>query len=145
MANFSSKTEGTWFYFDDMNHSLGGICLRELSPDESERIDKITTKKKKKPVRGSLMEVSTTNTIMASRLTWDYCITDWANIQLDDDDVPCDTDNKVKMMKIIDFAKFVGDCVTELVENNKSIEEAKLKNSGTSSSGKKKSPTVKDV
>lgn len=143
MPNFSSKNSGQWYYFDDSNPDVGGICLRELSADEANRIEKLTVKHKRKPIRGVMVDVPEEDTKTASRLTWDYCIVDWNNIQLDGQTVECNSENKSKMMKCTDFAKFIGDCITELVETNKTLEEARAKNSESSSSGKSKSQAVR--
>ena len=145
MPDFSSKNEGRWFYFDDVDPNLGGVCLRELSTAEAANIEKTTVKIKRKPLRGNMMEVRDENTQLASKLTWDYCITDWKNVQLDSNNMECNAENKSKMMRCTDFAKFIGDCVEELVEINKTLTEARLKNSGTSSSGKLKNQIVKPV
>ena len=55
------------------------------------------------------------------------------------------TENKVKMMKVIDFVKHVVDSLNELVDINKSLEEARLKNSGSSSNGSSENQTVTSV
>lgn len=144
MPNFSSKNEGTWFYFDE-DESLGGVCLRELDPDEFNRIEKITVKHKKRVMRGVLVDDVKTDEKLASRLRWDYCITDWKNISLDGQELKCTTDNKVKMMNVSDFVKHVADSLGELVENNQSLQEARVKNSESSSNDSSKSRTAKDA
>jgi len=83
-----------------------------------------------------MVDVTEKNTEMETRLIWDYCIVDWKNVQLDGEDVPCTTENKVKLMKqCLDFAKFVTTCIDELAETNKALEEARLKNSESTSNG----------
>ena len=142
MIDFSSSNEGTWFLFNEENKEAGGICLRELGTEEAARIEKLTIKHKRKPVRGVVVDVIEENSKLATRLTWDYCIVAWKNIQLDGKEVECNTENKVKLMGCTDFAKFMGDCITELVETNKTLEEARAKNSMSSSSGKHKNQAV---
>lgn len=145
MPNFSTKNEGVWFYFDKEHPDLGGICLRELTSEEAARIDKITVKHKRKVVRGAMVDVPEEDAKTATRLTWDYCITDWKNIQLDGEDMECNTENKVKMMNCIGFAKFMGDCITDLIGANKAIEEARVKNLQSSSSGRLRSQAAMSV
>ena len=145
MPNFSSKNEGVWFFFDTDNESLGGVCLRELNPDEYNRIEKITVKHRKRIMRGVLVDDAQTDDKLASRLRWDYCITAWNNISLDGQVLECTTDNKVKMMNVSDFVKHVADSLGELVETNQSLQEARVKNSESSSNDSSKSRTVKAV
>lgn len=142
MPNFSSKNPGTWFYFDPDNEALGGVCLRELSSDEFEKIQRLTVKTKKKVKRGVVMEDKQVDEKLASKMRWDYCIVDWKEVSLDGQLLECNTENKVKMMKVIDFVKHVVDSLNILVDENKSIQEAALKNSQSSSDGSLKSPTV---
>ena len=145
MADFSSKKQGTWFFFDMDNESLGGIQIRLLSPVEEERIERLTVKKKQKPVRGMMMETRTVDEKMKNRLTYDEWIVDWKNISRDGKSVSCNIENKMSMMEITDFARFVVDGVLSLSETNETIEKAKVKNLESSSDGKKQSPSAKDV
>jgi hypothetical protein len=145
MPNFDSKNEGVWFYFDPENESVGGVCLRELTPEENLRIEKLTTKTKRKFTRGQLVEDTRVDEKLTWRLRWDYCIVDWSNVSLDGHPLECDTDNKVKMMNVTDFIKFVVEALNELVDSNKVLEEARVKNSGSSSSGNSESPTAESV
>lgn len=142
MPNFKSENPGTWFYFDPDDESQGGVCLRELSTDEYEKIEKLTIKTSRKFKRGQWVEDKKEDTRLASRLRWSYCITDWKNVSLDGKELECNSINKTKMMKVIDFVKHVVDALNELVDTNKSLEEARLKNSESSSNDKLKSPTV---
>lgn len=145
MPQFSSKNEGQWFYFDPSNEDLGGVCLRELSTEEHTRIEKLTIKHKKKIMRGVLVDDATTNEKLESKLRWDYCITGWKEVVLDNQSLECNSENKVKMMKVTDFVKFVADSLGEIVDTNKALEEARLKNSESSSSDSSKNLTAKTV
>lgn len=142
MPNFELENPGTWFYFND-DESQGGICLRELSIDENDNIEKLTVKKKKKFKRGIAYDDIKTDEKLARKLQFDYCIVDWKNVQVNGQDLECNSDNKTKITRSIDFTKFFADCISELSDMNKSLEKAKLKNSGSSSNGKQESPTVK--
>lgn len=145
MPDFSSKNEGTWFYFDPDREELGGVCLRELSTDEHERIEKLTVKHRKKFKRGIAYDDIETDDKLASKLRWDWCITDWKEVSLDGIALECTADNKVKMMKIIDFVKHVANSIEMLTEINKSLEEARAKNSGSSSEDSSKNRTAKSA
>jgi len=145
MPNFKSENPGTWFYFNPDNESAGGVCLRELSVDEVDRIERLTVKTKKKVSRGVVVEDKKEDTKMASRLRWDFCIVDWSEVSLDGKQLECTTENKVKMMKVTDFVKFIVDSLNELVEANESIEKARLKNSKSSSDGSLESPTAESA
>lgn len=145
MTNFSSKNEGTWFYFDIKDESLGGIKLRLLSPKEEDNIERLTVKKKQVPKRGMIMETKTTDEKMKNRMTYDGWIMDWADVSLDGGPMSCNTENKMKMMEITDFARFVVDSVLTLTETNKTIDEARVKNLSPSSTGRKPSQIANDA
>jgi len=135
MANFSSKNEGTWFWFDEDNHDEGGVCLRELSGDEYEKIERMTVKTKKKIKRGVAFDAVTVDEKLASRMRWDYCIVNWKNLQVDSVDIECTVENKVKMVNITNFIKFIGPAIEELSETNEAIDEARLGNLKSTSDG----------
>ena len=109
MPNFSSQNPGTWFYYNPDDESQGGVCLRELSTDEYEKIERLTVKKKKKFKHGVTFDDIQENKVLASKLRWEYCITDWKKTELDGQELECNAENKVKMMKVIDFVKHVVD------------------------------------
>ncbi len=135
MPEFSSANEGTWFYFDSGNEALGGVCLRELSTDENLRIEQMTVKKRKKVKRGVVYDDPDVNDKLASKMRWDFCITGWKEVALDGQQLECNVENKVKMMKVIDFVKHVVTSLDKLVDSNKSLEEARVKNLPPSSNG----------
>lgn len=135
MIDFSSKNEGKWFYFNEDDHTQGGVCLRELGIEEAKRIEKLTVKHKRKPHAGRMQETTDVDTKTASYMTWDYCITEWSGVSLDGKEMECIGVNKQAMMKITDFCKFVTDAIEELVSVNDTLEEARSKNSESSLSG----------
>ena len=135
---FTSENSGKWFWFNGKDESDGGICLRVLSIDESRRIDKVTTTKKFKPIRGQVTEIKTVDDEMRDRLVWDYCIVDWKDIKLDGKELKPSAETKVAMMRSNTFATFFLDKVTELNEDNEISIEQLEKNSKASSSGSTK-------
>jgi len=136
MANFGSKNDGKWFYFDEENEDAGGVCLRILSTDAYADIEKLTVKQGK-PIfhKGQKFDNPVVNEKLASKMRWRYCIVDWKNVQIDGQDVECNDENKAKLIKVNDFISFVATCLEELTETNDALEEARVKNSETSSSG----------
>jgi len=125
MANFSIKNEGTFFYFDPSNEELGGVCLRELSVDESNNITKKTTTKTRKPIRGQLVDVKEVDEDLAQKLTFQYCIISWEKVELDGEPIECNAIGKTKLMRSLDFVKFVSACLEQLTEKNATIEQAR--------------------
>ncbi len=128
MINFKTENKGTWFYFNENNHDAGGVCLRELSSDEVDGIERITVRTKKKFKRGVAYDDVSTDKKLAAKLTWRYAIVDWKGVSIDGAIAECNDDNKDKVMKIADFVKFAVDCLEKLSEENKSLEEARVKN-----------------
>ena len=145
MPKFSSENEGTWFWFDEDNQDAGGVRLRELSTKEHQRIERTTVKHRKKFSHGAAYDDLEVDEKLASRMRWDYTIVDWKEIELDGVKLECTKENKVKMMNVTDFVKFFVDSMEVLVETNKPLEEARLKNSGSSSSGNAENQTAKRV
>ena len=142
MPQFSSANEGTWFNYVPEDESLGGVCLRELTTEEQDRIERMTTKKRKKFRRGIAYDDIEVDEKLASKMRWDFCITGWKETRLDGQQLECTTDNKVKMMNVTDFVKHVVDSLETLVDANKSLEEIRVKNSGSSSNGNADQPVA---
>lgn len=136
MANFTIKDEGIWFFFDDTDHSQGGVKLRLLTPLEEDAIDRKVTKVSQKPHRGMMMEHRKTNSALRNELLYTKWIMDWKDIILDGTEMECNHKNIMLMMtKVTLFARFVLDKILDLGEDNAITEEARVKNSETSSSG----------
>lgn len=137
MPFFDIESKGQWFYFDPNNEALGGVCLRAPTAEETERIEKLTVTVKKKFKRGVWREDKTTDTKLASKLMWDFCIVGWKQVVLERDAPPadCTKENKVKAVKNWEFLRFCNEHLDELMEADTALEEARVKNSETSSSG----------
>jgi len=135
MLNFDNKNEGKWFYAVDGDEKSGGVCLRVLSPEKYQEIQKLTTKTKKKVKRGVAYDEVTTNERLESKLRWNYCIVNWTDIQLNGEPVECTKENKVELCKSVQFLSWIADCLEKLTEENNVLEEARLKNSEGSSNG----------
>jgi len=135
MADFSSKNQGTWFYFDEARPELGGVCLRELSFDQAKIINRETTKTQRRFDGMQWRDDKIVDEDKATDLTYAYCILDWKDVSLDGIPLECTLANKIKAMKSLDFAKFVLDCLTQIRGKNVAIEAARLKNSESTLSG----------
>jgi len=142
MANFSTSNSGTQFHFNEEHPGLGGICVRLLAPDEAKRIERECTKLDKTVVGGQVVESKKVNDKLESELIYNYCIVDWTNVLLDGNPISCTIQNKIVMMRCLDFARFVGDCIRKLAIQNKAIDEAQLKNSESTSDGLTQNQTV---
>ncbi len=136
MIDFKSKNEGTWFYFDEENPDFGGVCLRLPTSAEYEEIQGITVHPGKPDYhRGVRYETEKTNKKLQAKLSLRKFIVDWKDVSLDGEKLECNNDAKEKMIKIQDFQLFIGDCIEKLVEGNKTIEAARLKNLKDSADG----------
>lgn len=138
MINFNSKNEGVWFYFDEDNQDLGGVCLRMPTADEYDSIRSLTVKPGKPDYyRGQRYETEKTNEKLSQKLSIRKLIVDWKGVGLDGNIMECNDDNKEKMMNLPnpDFRLFIGECSEKLVDGNKTIEEARAKNLNASPSG----------
>jgi len=136
MIDFKSDNSGTWFYFDDNNPDLGGICLVLPTSADYDAIKKLTVRPGKPDYhRGQRYETEVTNEKLSEKLSLRKFIVDWKGVSLNGIPVKCTDENKEKLMKVNDFRIFVGDCIGKLTESNKTIEAARLKNLETSADG----------
>ena len=143
MIDFNSKNEGTWFYFDEENPDLGGVCLRLPTSAEYEEIRGITVHAGKPDYhRGVRYETEKINQKLQTKLSLRKFIVGWKDVSLDGEELECNNDTKEKMIKIQDFQLFIGDCIEKLVEGNKTIEAARLKNFESSVDGDSESGGV---
>ncbi len=137
MPFFDIESKGQWCYFDPKHEELGGVCLRAPTAEVTESIEKMTVTVKKKFKRGVWREDKTTDTQLASKLMWDFCIVDWKQVVLVKDTPPadCTKENKSRAVKNWEFLRFVNDKLDELMEADDAIEEARVKNLKDSSDG----------
>ena len=124
MARFREDT-GTWIDLVEGQPEKGSICLKELTIEEIEEIDKITIRTKKKAVRGIPYDQEKINRPLARKLRMKKAIVDWKGIYLDDDaeEAECNDDNRVKIMKSLDFLKILTKLLEDLFETNKALED----------------------
>jgi len=133
--NFDSKDEGQWFYFDNTNHHFGGVKLRLLTPEEEDLIEEATTTVVRKPIRGLMTDDRKVNTKEKNDMCYRRWIVDWSDISLDGKNLQCNDANKITMMKVTKFARFVIDKIVDLGDVDTIAREARLKNLKTTSDG----------
>jgi len=136
MIDFKSDVKGIWFYFDKDNHDLASVCLRKATFSDYDEIRNLTvTPGKNDYHKGARYETEEINEKLQRKLSFRKAIVDWKGISLNGKVLDCTDDNKDKMMEFPDFRDFVGDCIIELSESNKTLEAARLKNSPSSANG----------
>lgn len=136
MPNFSCDNVGTWFHFDPANETLGGVCLKTITPEELRRIEQMTVRHRKKIKRGIAYDDPEVNEKLADELRWDFCIVGWKEISIGGQPAECTKENKLKLMNgSEDFRKFIGSSLETLNETNRTLEEARAKNLEISSNG----------
>jgi hypothetical protein len=133
MINFENNGEGKWFQVEPGTDECGSFKFRTVSVEEYEKIEKITVRTKKKVKRGIAYDDVTIDERLAAKMRWDYIIMDWKNVLIEGKVAKCDAANKALIVKYDNFIKFALVCIEELNDENKAIEEAKLKNSEKSS------------
>ncbi|KKM77071.1 hypothetical protein LCGC14_1373790, partial [marine sediment metagenome] len=136
VVEFQGKVTGIWFNFIEESPELGSVCLRLPTSEEYEEIRNLTVKPGKPDYhRGQRYETEKTNEILSRKLSLRKFIVDWKEVSLDGQVMDCTDENKEKMIKVQDFQLFIGVCIEKLVDGNKTIEEARVKNSGSSVNG----------
>lgn len=136
MIDFKSETKGVWFYFDEDKHNLGGVCLRIPTSEDYEGIERLTVRAGKPDYhRGVRYETEKTDEKLRAKLSLRKSIVDWKGVSLDGQELECNDKNKEKMVKAQDFQLFIGECIESMVEGNKTIEAARVKNLESSPSG----------
>lgn len=136
MINFQSENKGVWFYFNPENEEMGGICLIRPSVEDYDEIKALTVSAGKPDYhRGQRYETEKTNEKLTRKLSLRKFIVDWKGVKIDGKEIKCTNENKERLVKIQDFNLFFGECLDKLCDTNKTLDKAKLKNSGTSQDG----------
>ena len=132
MTTFNlDEKPGVWFDLD----GGGRVQLRSISADDWKAIRKQTVKKKVdfKKIEGTpvRLEYEEVNEDLQNELFWDKVIVGWENL-FDGKNVaiPCTRANKILlMMRSTKFAKFIGECLKTLSDDEAVQEEQEIKNS----------------
>lgn len=124
MARFK-ENEGTWMDLVEGKPEMGSICLKELTLKEIEEIDKICIQTKKKAVRGILYDKITEKKALSRRMRMEKAIVDWKGIYLDDEkeEAECNEENRVRIMRSIDFLKILAVLFDKLFDSNEALDE----------------------
>src|SRR3990172_2631501 len=146
-----SGVQGEWFKFfrseikengDVMylypEDDAGRVCLRIAAPETMDNIQAQTRKKVKEFVhnpktrameRVEYFDQTDAQEKKERELIWDYAIQAWEGIlDKDGEEIQCTTENKLKLMNIPQFARFVGRCLQMISGSNAQAEEAAGKN-----------------
>lgn len=131
------KEDGTVEYLDP-EADAGKVCLRIADADCIERIQSQTRKKQAEFVRNPstramervvYFDQTPAQEKKERELIWDWAIQDWKGIlNADGDPIPCTTENKLRLMNIPQFARFVGRCLQLITGANAKTSEAEVKN-----------------
>lgn len=127
--DLSELNPGVFFPFDEEDGN-GGVTIRLANGKVLDDINKRCSKKKVDFRRGQRHEYTVDNESLRSELLWDYVIMDWKDLSdLSDNPIPCDKDNKIKLMQgSVKFSSFIGKCVEKLTEEAELYEEDLEKN-----------------
>jgi hypothetical protein len=117
---------GAWF---DLPGG-GRICLRVLSIDEANSIEKATVRRRPEYKDGRRFEVETSDTEKQFDMTWRACIVDWDGItDAKDAAIECTDEMKVALMrKSPDFARAVIGLLNRMKQADADAAEAAEKN-----------------
>lgn len=149
--DLSAESKGEWFKFFDSEvkesgeivylepeDNAGKVCLRIADVDIVEDIQSKTRKRKsefvlnpndKKMERVTYYDQTPAQEKQERELIWDYAIQDWQGIlDQDGNEIPCNLENKLRLMNIPRFARFVGRCLQIITGANAVSEELSGKN-----------------
>jgi hypothetical protein len=149
--DLTGESSGEWFAFfrseikenGDVNYldpeeGAGKVCLRIADPETIENIQSQTRKamvefvlnpKQRAMERVKFYDQTPAQEKLERRMIWDHAIKAWEGIlDKDGDEIPCTIENKLKLMNIPVFARFVGRCLQLITGANAQQEEAVGKN-----------------
>jgi len=124
------EKQGVWFEME----GGGRVQMRALTADDLKRIRARTVTKKAEitKVDGVIARVAwdETDEDLQNELFWDHCIVGWEKVfDKKGKAIPCTTANKVLLMtRSAKFARFVGEKLKELAEDDAMRAEAAEKN-----------------
>ena len=118
---------GVWIDYDEEGKAK--VCLRICAGDDLKYIRKKTVKKKVEYKNGQRFEFEETNDDLFREFLWDFCIVAWSGfIDKEGKEIPCTKENKILLMgKSIEFAKFLGEALEKIGEENKEAREEEEK------------------
>jgi hypothetical protein len=115
------------------------VCLRIADPETIEKIQSQTRKrysefahnpKTRQMERVTYFEQTPEQEKRERELIWDHAIKEWRGIlDKEGNDIPCTLENKMRLMNIPQFARFVGRCLQMITGASAESAEAAGKNS----------------
>jgi hypothetical protein len=149
--DLSGETQGEWFKFFDSEikengeieylaptEDAGKVCIRLANPDFVESIQSQTKKKMAEfafnPKTRSMERVVYFEQTPAQEkkereLIWDFAIQDWQGVlDKEGNEIPCTLENKLRLMSIPRFARFIGRCIQLISGANAEAEDISVKN-----------------
>lgn len=147
----TGETPGEWFTFFrseikengevvylDPEADAGRVCLRIASPEVIESIQAQTRKKQAEFVRNpntramervTWFDQTPEQEKKERELIWDHAIQGWEGmLDVSGTEIPCTLENKLKLMNIPQFARFVGRCLQLITGANAKTAEGAEKN-----------------
>jgi len=129
--NLTNLEEAAWFDYE----GGGRVKLRVCSADDYQSIRKKTFKRtvEFKKIDNRLERFAVDEPVDDDKfriMLWDMWIVDWENFyDADMKPIPCTTEMKILLMgKSVKFAKFVGQCMDTLTEDQNKIKDDEIKN-----------------
>ena len=124
--------------YSEPEKDSGRVCLRIADSDTLERIQAETRKKVSENVynpktrameRVAYFDQTVAQEKRERELIWDHAIVDWEGI-LDSagNPIPCTLENKMKLMNVPLFARFVGRCLQLISGAAEETKETEIKN-----------------
>lgn len=128
--NMQNPNPGTRFYFDEDKPEDGYVGLRICNGKALRDIHKATIKKRTEYKKGQRFEVEEVDEDKRSQMINDYIITEWSGITDDfDQPIECNAENKnFLMLNVIDFSRFISDCLEKLAEDHTEQQGVREKN-----------------
>ena len=148
--DLSDEAKGEWFkfflvtvkedgerVFHKPEEDAGRVCLRPASREiiaeaESKTMKKVSefvlNPKTKEMERVVYYDQTPEQKKQENEMLWDYTIVDWENLlDKEGNQIPCTRDNKIKLMNVLMFARFINRCLEILsgAEDNKEEQERK--------------------
>lgn len=124
----SEITPGGETNYLDPEPGAGRVCLRIADADTLTQIHAQTRKRKsefvlnpqtRKMERVNYFDQSADQEEKEREMIWDHAIVDWENIlDANGAPIPCTLENKLKLLSIPVFARFIGRCLQLLGEQN---------------------------
>ena len=149
--DLSEEARGEWFKFFrsevkesgeviylEPEEDAGRVCIRIGDPKTIDEIGRKTQKKVSEWVfnpktkgmeRGTYFDQTPEQAQKERELIWDFALQDWENLlDVNGKEIPCTLENKMRMVNIPQFSRFVGRCLQLISGAQEMSEEMAGKN-----------------